>query len=90
MEILLQLTNSVGRIVYQATLVQGDSIHIQHESGFGTAYKFTDLFLGCECTLMDNPSSKVSGKYAEQFIDYCLVSNYLPGKVLDRLKGGIK
>jgi hypothetical protein len=87
MEILLQLTNSKGRVVYTAT--QKDThISICHECGGGTAFHYTDLFLGCECTLMDNQSSKVTGKVANQFIDYCLESNYLPEKVLNRIKGG--
>lgn len=87
MTILLQLTNSKGRIAYQAVAMEDGSINIQHESGFGVAYHYTDLFLGCECCLMNNQSSKVTGKVVDQFIDYCLESNYLPEKVLNRIKG---
>jgi len=87
MDILLQLTNSNGRVVYQAVAVEDGGINIQHESGFGVAYRYTDLFLGCECCLMNNQSSKVTGKVADQFIEYCLVSNWLPDKIINRIKG---
>lgn len=83
--VLLQLTNSKGRIVY--TAIQKERfIDVKHECGGGYCYKFTDLFLGCECSLMDNQSSKIGGKYSKEFIDYCIVSGYLPTRVIERIK----
>ena len=82
--ILLQLTNSKNRTVYTA-IQQDNFINIKHECGGGYAYKYTDLFLGAECTLMDNQSSKVTGTYANEFIAYCKASGYLPVNILNKL-----
>jgi hypothetical protein len=73
---ILKLTNSKGRICFQATR-DGQGIDIKHESGGGWANKPEDVFLSAACTWNDNPSCKVEGEYKDQFLQYCIALEWL-------------
>ena len=70
-KIILQLTNSKGRIVFLAM----DSylgIKTNHELGGGYCNHPEECYLSAACCWADNPSCKITGTRAEDFKAYCL------------------
>jgi hypothetical protein len=67
----LTLTNSKGRVVFQAFKQDNGLLETKHEGGSGYNMDIRDVFLSGSCSWCDNPSCKVTGELSELFTLYC-------------------
>jgi len=72
---ILQLTNSKGRITfkcfYEQSIISGIKITAEYEGGNGYYNQPEHCFMHAACTWNDNPSCKVDGEYKDKFLEYC-------------------
>jgi hypothetical protein len=76
MNAALTLTNSKGRVVFEAFKQDNGLYDTQHESGAGCNMNDLSVFLSASCSWCDNPSCKATGELSAAFIEYCKQDKY--------------
>jgi hypothetical protein len=76
MNAALTLTNSKGRVVFEAFKQDNGLYKIKHEIGGGWNQDEQGVFSSASCSWCDNPSCKATGELSAAFIDYCKQDKY--------------